>query len=78
MMRSKGRLVTPRKYNTITPEEREKKALPRAKVKQDEAEFARLKKSYGELSKTFGDRSTLLNGVIIALVHITCLMLRSG
>ena len=68
-MRSKGRLVTPRRYNTITPEERERRALHRAKVKLGEAEFARLKKSYGELSKTFGGHSDLLNGVIIALVQ---------
>ena len=68
-MRSKGRLVTPRRYNKITPKERDRRALYRAKVKLGDPEFSRLKKSYGELSRAYGDRSDLLNGVIMALVQ---------
>ena len=69
MMRAKGKIVIPRSYKTLTKQEREAKALARAKYKLGDYEFKRVKNLIASITSVSGGNKRVIDGLIMGMLQ---------
>ena len=70
MLRDKGKLIAPRKTHKLTYEQKEERAIERAKSELGEDEYLRLQKTYKSIKESSSsDKHLVLDGMIINMIQ---------